>query len=52
MTAPRISREISMSDKPQLNHPWLVAAWPGMGNMALNAAIHLLAKKDMRSTRS
>lgn len=31
-----------------LNHPWLVAAWPGMGNVALNAAIYLLAKMDMK----
>lgn len=37
-----------MPDIPPLNHPWLVAAWPGMGNVALNAAIYLLAKKDMR----
>ena len=31
----------------QLNHPWLVAVWPGMGNVALNAGIYLLAKLNM-----
>jgi proteasome assembly chaperone (PAC2) family protein len=36
-----------MSDKPQLTHPWLVAVWPGMGNVALNAGIYLLARLDM-----
>src|SRR6516225_3919612 len=37
-----------MADKPRLNHPWLVAVWPGMGNVALNAGIYLLAKLDMK----
>jgi hypothetical protein len=37
-----------MAEKPQLNHPWLVAVWPGMGNVALNAGIYLLAKLDMK----
>lgn len=37
-----------MSEKPQLHHPWLVAVWPGMGNVALNAGIYLLAKLDMK----
>lgn len=36
-----------MLQKSPLNHPWLVAAWPGMGNVALNAGIYLLAKLDM-----
>src|SRR6516162_11872801 len=36
-----------MAGKPQLKHPWLVAAWPGMGNVALNAGIYLLAKLGM-----
>lgn len=36
-----------MADKAKLNKPWLVAAWPGMGNVALNAAIYLLAKLEM-----
>ena len=36
-----------MAEKPRLNRPWLVAVWPGMGNVALNAGIYLLAKPDM-----
>jgi len=36
-----------MSDTPQLNNPWMVAVWPGMGNVALNAGIYLLAKLNM-----
>jgi proteasome assembly chaperone (PAC2) family protein len=36
-----------MSEKPQLNHPWLVAVWPGMGSVALNAGVYLLAKLGM-----
>lgn len=34
-------------EKPRLNHPWLIAVWPGMGNVALNAGIYLLAKLNM-----
>jgi len=36
-----------MAEKPQLNHPWLVAVWPGMGHVALNAGYYLLAKLGM-----
>lgn len=36
-----------MAEKIQLTHPWLVAVWPGMGNVALNAGIYLLAKLGM-----
>jgi uncharacterized protein len=36
-----------MATKLELNHPWLVAVWPGMGNVALNAGVYLLAKLDM-----
>jgi len=36
-----------MAENLQLNHPWLVAAWPGMGAVALNAAVYLLAKLRM-----
>src|SRR4051794_17787708 len=36
-----------MSEKLPLNHPWLVAAWPGMGAVALNAGVYLLAKLGM-----
>lgn len=36
-----------MANELNLNHPWLVAVWPGMGNVALNAGIYLLAKLGM-----
>ena len=36
-----------MAETPQLVKPWLVAVWPGMGNVALNAGIYLLAKLNM-----
>jgi uncharacterized protein len=36
-----------MAEKLKLNHPWLVAVWPGMGHVALNAGYYLLAKLGM-----
>jgi len=36
-----------MDVKPKLNHPWLIAIWPGMGHVALNAGIYLLSKLHM-----
>ena len=36
-----------MPKNPELNHPWLVAVWPGMGHVALNAGVYLLAKLGM-----
>ena len=36
-----------MSDALRLNDPWLVAVWPGMGHVALNAGYYLLAKLGM-----
>lgn len=36
-----------MAEKLQLNHPWLVAVWPGMGHVASNAGVYLLAKLGM-----
>ncbi len=36
-----------MAEQPNLNHPWLVAVWPGMGQVALNAGYYLLAKLGM-----
>ena len=36
-----------MDEIPKLNHPWLVAVWPGMGHVALNAGVYLLAKLGM-----
>lgn len=37
-----------MAEITQFNHPWMVAVWPGMGHVALNAGYYLLAKLDMR----
>jgi hypothetical protein len=36
-----------MTEKLQLNRPWLVAVWPGMGKVAFNAGIYMLAKLQM-----
>lgn len=36
-----------MPETQQLNRPWMVAVWPGMGHVALNAGIYLLAKLGM-----
>jgi proteasome assembly chaperone (PAC2) family protein len=45
--APNPERVFTVADKPELNHPWLVAVWPGMGHVALNAGVYLLAKLGM-----
>jgi uncharacterized protein len=36
-----------MTDKLKLTHPWLIAVWPGMGHVALNAGYYLLSKLGM-----
>jgi proteasome assembly chaperone (PAC2) family protein len=36
-----------MAEGIHLNHPWLVAVWPGMGHVGLNAGYYLLAKLGM-----
>ena len=36
-----------MATKLNLTHPWLVAVWPGMGHVALNAGYYLLSKLGM-----
>jgi len=36
-----------MTDKLKLTHPWLIAVWPGMGHVALNAGFYLLSKLSM-----
>jgi proteasome assembly chaperone (PAC2) family protein len=36
-----------MAEMPEFTHPWLVAVWPGMGHVALNAGYYLLAKLGM-----
>jgi proteasome assembly chaperone (PAC2) family protein len=36
-----------VADNLRLHHPWLVAVWPGMGHVALNAGVYLLSKLNM-----
>ena len=36
-----------MADELKLNRPWLVAVWPGMGNVAISAGYFLVAKLGM-----
>jgi proteasome assembly chaperone (PAC2) family protein len=36
-----------MTDKLKLTRPWLIAVWPGMGHVALNAGYYLLSKLGM-----
>lgn len=38
-----------MNEQSKLHHPWLVAVWPGMGHVALNAGVYLLAKLGMNA---
>lgn len=33
-----------MEETPTLNKPWMVAVWPGMGQVALSAGYYLMAK--------
>ena len=34
-------------EKVELTRPWMVAAWPGMGAVGINACIYLLSRLDM-----
>jgi proteasome assembly chaperone (PAC2) family protein len=36
-----------MASQPKLNRPQLVAVWPGMGHVGVNAGIYLLSKLEM-----
>ena len=36
-----------MANEQKLNKPWLVAVWPGMGHVAVNAGYYLMAKLAM-----
>jgi proteasome assembly chaperone (PAC2) family protein len=36
-----------MANEVKLNNPWMVAVWPGMGNVAITAGYYLMAKLDM-----
>jgi hypothetical protein len=35
--------------EPKLNKPWLVAVWPGMGQVAISAGYYLISKLDMHA---
>src|SRR5437660_9277594 len=37
-----------MAENLRLHEPLMVAVWPGMGNVALNGGVYLLAKLDMQ----
>ena len=36
-----------MTKSEELDHPWLIAVWPGMGHVALSAGYYLMAKLGM-----
>ena len=36
-----------MTNELQLNNPWFVAVWPGMGNVAVSAGFYLISKLEM-----
>ena len=36
-----------MPQTQQLDRPWLVAVWPGMGHVALSAGYYLMSKLGM-----
>ncbi|MFZ9936390.1 MAG: hypothetical protein ACO3JG_04960 [Luteolibacter sp.] len=36
-----------MNVQEKLHDPWLVAAWPGMGGVAITAGYYLMAKLGM-----
>jgi proteasome assembly chaperone (PAC2) family protein len=37
-----------MAEEEKLTNPWLVAAWPGMGHVAVSAGYYLMAKLGMQ----
>ncbi|SMP43453.1 hypothetical protein SAMN06265222_101938 [Neorhodopirellula lusitana] len=36
-----------MTEERKLDHPWLIAVWPGMGHVALSAGYYLMSKLGM-----
>jgi uncharacterized protein len=38
-----------MPDTNKLNQPWLVAAWPGMGHVAMSSGFYLMSKLGMHA---
>lgn len=43
-----MNQNLEFREDLKLNHPWMVAVWPGMGHVAINAGYYLAAKLDMR----
>jgi proteasome assembly chaperone (PAC2) family protein len=41
------SEDPGMANEVKLKSPWLVAVWPGMGNVAISAGFYLMAKLGM-----
>ena len=41
------SSGILMNPLTTLTHPWLIAVWPGIGNVAINAGFYLMSKLGM-----
>lgn len=39
--------QLPMTPVTKLTHPWLIAVWPGIGNVAINAGIYLMSKLGM-----
>ncbi len=37
-----------MESDDRLNQPWMIAVWPGMGNVAISAGYYMMAKLGMR----
>jgi len=35
---------MSMNEQPQLKNPWMIAVWPGMGQVAMSVGYYLMAK--------
>lgn len=48
MNDPQPEKECAVAEPSEFRRPCLVAVWPGMGNVALNAGVYLLAKLQMK----
>ena len=44
-----MERDQTMTKELKLHDPWLVAVWPGMGQVAISAGYYLMAKLGMHS---
>lgn len=44
-----MAAESAMTNMIELKRPWMVAVWPGMGQVALSAGYYLMAKLEMTS---